>query len=65
MSQVANILDQVLRDEGEMTGRLTIAMVQRKASRQLLLDAATRFRSCAAQLDRAAELLTPKTGDPQ
>lgn len=57
MSRVAQIIDQVLRDEGEVMGRVTLAWVQRKASSRLLLDAANRLRSCAALLDQAAALL--------
>ncbi len=61
MSRVAQIIDEVLRDEGEVMGRLNIAWVQRKVSSRLLLDAANRLRSCAAGLDQAAELLqTPR-----
>ena len=63
MSRVGDLLDQVLKDEGEMAGRLTLARIKRKASRQLLSDAANLFRSCAALLDEAAALLKPP-GDP-
>jgi hypothetical protein len=57
MSRVSNLLDEALKEALPASGKLSLAAVQRKASRRLLQTAAMQYRRAADLLDEAVALL--------